>query len=299
MAARVTSSNNETLRTLEFYAFAVISFAAKSVLLIGLPYREWPVNTFYTVSLLLFFYLFFRFRQGLRAPVFVILCLAAAVAVDVLGNKFGFYGHPFGPLRDYDEFAHFTGSGFSAIAAFWLLRAGTRRMGFKLSSGLLGFLSTAVAFTYCGWYEILELWDEYWWSHFERIHWWYDTANDLFYDFLGVIAFITAAAALFAFMERRKKSASSELTPVRLKNFFSALPRDLLGFFITTTAFGLCAWFEIFRYFDQLWFGRIHLVGNRDTAIYLEYELGACVILALAWVAFARVRVSRRATTEA
>ena len=140
MAARVTSSNNGTLRTVEFYAFAVTSFAAKSVLLIGLPYREWPVNTFYTVSLLLFFYLFFRFRQGLRAPIFVILCLAAAVAVDVLGNKFGFYGHPFGPLRDYDEFAHFTGSGFSAVAAFWLLRAGTRRMGFKLSSGLLGFL---------------------------------------------------------------------------------------------------------------------------------------------------------------
>ena len=297
MAARVTSSNNGTLRTLEFYAFAVISFAAKSVLLIGLPYREWPINTFYTVSLLLFFYLFFRFRQGLRAPVFVILCLAAAVAVDVLGNKFGFYGHPFGPLRDYDEFAHFSGSGFSAVAAFWLLRAGTRRMGFKLSSGLLGFLSTAVAFTYCGWYEILELWDEYWWSHFERIHWWYDTANDLFYDFLGVIAFITAAAALFAFIERRKKSASSDLTPVRVKNFFSAMPRDLLGFFITTIAFGLCAWFEIFRMFDQQWFGRIHLVGNRDTAIYLEWELAACVALALVLVNAAKLMSSRRASS--
>jgi hypothetical protein len=266
------------------------------VLLIGLPYREWPINTFYTVSLLLFFYLFFRFRQGLRAPVFVILCLAAAVAVDVLGNKFGFYGHPFGPLRDYDEFAHFTGSGFSAVAAFWLLRAGTRRMGFRLSSGLLGFLSTSVAFTYCGWYEILELWDEYWWSHFERIHWWYDTANDLFYDFLGVIAFIAAAAALFAFIERRKKSASSELTPVRLKNFFSVMPRDLLGFFITTAAFGLCAWFEIFRMFDQQWFGRIHLVGNRDTAIYLEYELTACILLALSLVIIMKLQsgLSRR-----
>jgi len=288
MAAPVTSSNNGTLRTLEFYAFAVISFAAKSVLLIGLPYREWPINTFYTVSLLLFFYLFFRFRQGLRAPVFVILCLAAAVAVDVLGNKFGFYGHPFGPLRDYDEFAHFTGSGFSAVAAFWLLRAGTRRMGFRLSSGLLGFLSTSVAFTYCGWYEILELWDEYWWSHFERIHWWYDTANDLFYDFLGVIAFITAAAALFWLIERRKKSAR-DLTPVRLKNLFSALPRDLLGFFITTTAFGLCAWFEIFRMFDQQWFGRIHLVGNRDTAIYLEWELAACVAVAIVVAGISKV----------
>src|SRR5438128_10733262 len=73
-------------RQIEFYAFCVVSFAAKSVLLIGLPYREWPVNTVYTCSLLLFFYCYFRFRQGLRAPFFVILSLAIAVAVDVLGN---------------------------------------------------------------------------------------------------------------------------------------------------------------------------------------------------------------------
>lgn len=290
------SPGNGTLRTLEFYAFCVVSFAAKSLLLIGLPYREWPVNTVYTCSLLLFFYCFFRFRQGLRAPFFVVASLAAAVAVDVLGNRFGFYGHPFGPLRDYDEFAHFTGSGFSAIAAFWLLRAGTRRMGFKLSSRLLGLFATSVAFTYCGWYEILELWDEYFWSGFERIHWWYDTANDLFYDFLGVIAFIAAAAALFAFLERRTKSSNSNLTQVRLGNIFSTLPRDLLAVLLATTAFGLCAWFEIFRYFDQLWFGRIHLVGNRDTAIYLQYELAGCVLLALLCVVVARVRVVRGAS---
>src|SRR5215510_198576 len=124
----------------EFYLFCVISFAAKSLLLIGLPYREWPVNTVYTCSLLLFFYCFFRFRQNLRAPILVILCLAAAVAADVLGNKLGLYGHPFGPLRDYDEFAHFTGSGFSAIAAFWLLRAGTLKMGVRLKAAVLTFL---------------------------------------------------------------------------------------------------------------------------------------------------------------
>lgn len=292
----VASPNNGTLRMLEFYAFCVVSFAAKSVLLIGLPYREWPVNTIYTCSLLLFFYCFFRFRQGLRAPVFVVVALAAAVAVDVLGNKFGFYGHPFGPLRDYDEFAHFTGSGFSAIAAFWLLRAGTRRMGFKLSGRMLGFIATSVAFTYCGWYEILELWDEYFWSGFERIHWWYDTANDLFYDFLGVIAFVAAASAIFSLMERRQR-VEDNLVNVGLHNLFSTLPRDLLGFLIATSAFGLCAWFEIFRMFDQQWFGRIHLVGNRDTAIYLEYELAACVLLALAFVAFARFRAKRKLST--
>jgi hypothetical protein len=282
----LAKTNNNLYRAIEFYVFCVISFSAKSILLIGLPYREWPVNTVYTLSLLLFFYCFFRFRQGLRAPVLIIVSLAIAVAVDVLGNKFGFYGHPFGPLRDYDEFAHFFGSGFSSVAAFWLMRAGIRRMGYKLSSSLLGLLATSVAFAYCGWYEILELWDEYWWSHFERIHTWDDTANDLFYDFLGVIVFVVCLALLFKLIERRQKD---NLIPVSWKNLFAVLPKDLLAFMIATVAFGLCCWFEIFRYLDQLWFGRIHLVGNRDTAINLEWELAGCVVVAIAVAMLSRL----------
>jgi hypothetical protein len=289
-------NTNSIYRQVEFYSFCVISFAAKSVLLIGLPYREWPVNTAYTSSLLLFFYLFFRFRQSLRAPIVVIFCLAAAVAVDVLGNKLGLYGHPFGPLRDYDEFAHFTGSGFSAIAAVWLVRAGTQRMGFKLSNGVLGFLATAVAFTYCGWYEVLELWDEYFWSRFERIHSWDDTPNDLFYDFLGVIVFVGAVSLFFAARERVAKQ-SSNLIPLRLRDLFKALPGPLLAFFVVAVAFGLCCWFEIFRMFDQLWFGRIHLVGNRDSPIYLQWELAGCVVLGVVLVAVSKIAFSRNAST--
>jgi hypothetical protein len=247
------------------------------------------VNTFYTCSLLLFFYFFFRLRQGLRAPVFVVICLAAAVAVDILGNKFGLYGHPFGPLRDYDEFAHFAGSGFSAVGALWVMRAATRRMGVLLSNGLLGFLSTSVAFTYCGWYEILELWDEYFWSGFERIHWWYDTPNDLFYDFLGVIAFIAVATLSFSISERFSKERVSQLVPVRWRNLLYAMPADLMVFFIATTAFGFCCWIEILKMFDQRWFGRIHFVGNRDSAITLQWEVAACVVLAVVVVALSKV----------
>lgn len=285
-----TENTNSIYRQIEFYGFCVISFSAKSLLLIGLPYREWPVNTVFTCLLLSFFYLFFRFRQGLRAPIFVVFCLAAAVAVDILGNKLGLYGNPFGPLRDYDEFAHFAGSGFSAVGAFWLLRAATRRMGFKLSNRLLGFLSTSVAFTYCGWYEILELWDEYFWSGFERIHWWYDTPNDLFYDFIGVIAFIAVATLVFSISERLAKRTSSALVAVRLRNLVKALPADLLVFFVTTTAFGLCCWIEIFRMFDQEWFGRIHFVGNRDSAINLQWELVGCVVLGTVVVTVSKLR---------
>lgn len=289
-----TASTKPIYRQIEFYAFCVISFSAKSILLIGLPYREWPVNTAYTCSLLLLFYCFFRFRQGLRAPVFVVFSLAAAVAVDVLGNKFGFYGHPFGPLRDYDEFAHFAGSGFSAIAAFWLLRAGTRRMGFQLSSAALGFLSTMVAFAYCGWYEILELWDEFFWSHFERIHSWDDTPNDLFYDFLGVIAFVAVAAVVVALRDRAARQTSARLVPLRLNNLVRTMPAGLLVFFATTTAFGLCCWFEIFRMFDQRWSGRIHLVGFRDSALYLQSELAGCVLLGCAAVAVSKLIYAKK-----
>ena len=291
----VASANTTSIyRQVEFYAFCVISFSAKSLLLIGLPYREWPVNTIYTCLLLLFFYSFFRYRQGLRAPVFVVFCLAAAVAVDILGNKLGLYGNPFGPLRDYDEFAHFAGSGFSAVAAFWLLRAATRRMGFKLSNVLLGFISTSVAFTYCGWYEILELWDEYFWSKYERIHWWYDTANDLFYDFLGVIAFIGAATLLFSISERFAKQHARELVPVGLRDLVKKLPADLLVFVVTTTAFGICCWIEIFKLFDQQWFGRIHFEGNRDSAITLQWELLGCVVLGVVIVTISKLARSRK-----
>lgn len=293
----LTANSNTTYRQIEFYAFCAISFSAKSILLIGLPYREWPINTFYTCSLLLFFYIFFRFRQGLRAPVFVVFCLAAAVAVDILGNKFGLYGNPFGPLRDYDEFAHFAGSGFSAVGALWLLRAATRRMGYKLSNSLLGFLSTSVAFTYCGWYEILELWDEYFWSKFQRIHWWYDTPNDLFYDFLGVIAFIGVATFGFSIRERIAKQPQRELVPVRLRNLIRVLPADLMMFFVATTAFGVFCWIEIFKMFHQSWFGRIHFEGNRDSAISLQWELLGCVVFAVVLVTVSRIARSRKPST--
>jgi len=295
-AAAVIPTNG--YRQLEFYSFCTISFVGKSWLLIRLPYREWPVNTFYTCSLLLFFYLYFRYRQALKAPALVILSLAAAVAVDILGNKFGFYGHRFGPLRDYDEFAHFTGSGFSAIAAFWLFRAGTRRMGYRLSSASLSFLSTTIAFTYCGWYEILELLDELLYGDFVRIHTWDDTPNDLFYDFIGVIAFVALTGAVMAWRERRRPDTRVDLKPVQFGKIFSSLPRDLVTFLIITVLFSACAWFEIFTMFDQLSSDRIHFVENRDCPMRLFWELGICVAIALIYSVISSIRRRRIAVAD-
>jgi uncharacterized membrane protein YjdF len=198
--AAMGPANRHRLRQAEFYIFSIISFAGKSWLLLRLPYRLWYVNALYTGLLLLFFYCYFRFRQDITAPPVVLFFLAAAVAVDVLGNYLGLYGHLFGPVQ-YDEFAHFLGSGFSLVPAMWLLKAGTRRLGYELPLALIAFLSVTVTFSYCGYYEILELWDEQYFE-MDRIHGEFDTPNDLQCDLAGIVVFALMSSLIFKFVDR-------------------------------------------------------------------------------------------------
>jgi hypothetical protein len=190
----------------EFYIFSIVSFAGKSWLLLRLPYRLWYINALYTGMLLLLFYCYFRFRQNIKAPPVVIFFLAAAVAVDVLGNYLGLYGHMFGPVQ-FDEFAHFLGSGFSLVPAMWLLRAVTRRLGYRLPLALLAFLAVTITFSYCGYYEILELWDE---KYFEmdRIHGEFDSPNDLQYDLAGIVVFAMLSSLIFKLIDRSEPGDS-------------------------------------------------------------------------------------------
>lgn len=208
--AAIAQVRNNGFRQLEFYAFTIMVFAGKSLLLMRLPYRPWYENAIYTSLLLLSLYCYFRFRQGIVFPPFVILCLAAAVGVDVLGNLFGLYNKPFGPLPDYDEFAHFFGSGFSLVPAMWLLRTTTRRMGFNLPQPLVSFLSVTVAFSFCSWYEILELWDELFYGDFQRIWSLHDTANDLQWDLAGIVAFALMLSLVFKLIDKYAESNSPE-----------------------------------------------------------------------------------------
>lgn len=198
--------NGPMFRRVEFYIFSIISFTGKSWLLLRLPYRLWYINALYTSLLLLLFYCYFRFRQNIITPPVVIIFLFAAVAVDVLGNFFGFYGNPFGPLADYDEFAHFFGSGLSLVPAMWLLRATTRRMGFRLPQTLLAFLSVTIAFSFCGYYEILELWDEEYFG-MDRLHGEFDTPNDLQWDLAGIVVFALMSSLIFKLVDRYSSEA--------------------------------------------------------------------------------------------
>jgi hypothetical protein len=46
--------------------------------------------------------------------------------------------------------------------------------------------------------------------------------------------------------------------------------------------------------FDQRWFGRIHFVGNRDSAINLQWELAACVVFAVVIVTASKIARARK-----
>ncbi len=195
-----------SFRNLEFLAFSIIAFVGKSALLIRMPYRDVEVNAFYTAVLLLMFYGYFRFRYKIAPPVIVIFFLATAVAVDVLGNHYHLYGSKFGPVQ-YDEFSHFTGSGCALVPAMWLLRATTRRFGHRLSMDLLAFLSVTITFSFCAYYEILELWDERFYGDFQRLWTPQDSANDLQYDLAGIIVAALISVVVFKIIYRRDQYA--------------------------------------------------------------------------------------------
>jgi uncharacterized membrane protein YjdF len=193
-----------SVRDYEFIAFSVAIFVSKSLLLVRLPYREVHVNAFYTGLILLAFYCYFRFRYGVTPPPLIVFFLAAAVGVDVLGNFFDLYSKEYWPVRpfQFDEVSHFVDSAFSLPPAMWLLGATTRRFGLKLPLNLLAFLSVTITFSFCAYYEILELWDERFWGDFQRLWTPQDSANDLQWDLAGIVAAALVTTAVFKLRDR-------------------------------------------------------------------------------------------------
>jgi uncharacterized membrane protein YjdF len=210
----VASAAKHNFRRYEFLAFSIAAFVCKSALLVRLPYRLPAENALYTTLLLLAFYLYFRFRYKVTPPLVVVIFLGAAVGIDVFGNAFQLYGRKLGPL-EYDEFTHFVGSGLSLVPAMWLLRATTRKFGVMLPLDLLAFLSTSIAFSFCAYYEILELWDERYWGDFQRLWSAQDSANDLQWDLSGIVIAALLTALVFKLSDRREsrmvKTAGSDV----------------------------------------------------------------------------------------
>lgn len=199
-----TASKLSFWQRYEFLAFSLVGFAAKSMLLIRLPYREWYINTAWTAFLLTLFYCYFRFRFKATPPVLVIFCMAFAIGIDVLGNVFGLYGKTFYGIQ-YDEYTHFLGSGASLVPVMWALRTTTRRWGLRLPNDMLAFLSSSITFSLCAWYEILELWDEKFYGDFTRLWTPQDSANDLQWNLAGVITVALISMAVYRSIDRREE----------------------------------------------------------------------------------------------
>jgi uncharacterized membrane protein YjdF len=197
-----------SMKQYEFLAFSVIGFVAKSILLIRLPYREWYVNTIWTVLLISFFYCFFRFRFKVTPPVFVIFSMFLAVGMDMIGNLLGFYKQtPLFWIIRYDEFTHVAGSACALVPVMWVFRTTTRRLGFKLPADMTAFICTCITFSLCSYYEILELWDELIWNHNYRIWSTHDTPEDLQWDLVGIVLAAFIGFFYYRFKDRRNEDS--------------------------------------------------------------------------------------------
>ena len=216
------TAKQEKYRQIEFMIFAVVAFVGKSALLIRMPYRSVEMNTLYTALLILLFYCFYRFRSKMIPPGAVVLFLAGAVAVDVLGNYFHLYGRDIGPQIflhgaqispiAFDHISHFAGAGLSFPASMWLLRTGMRKMGHKLPLNLIAFLSVTITFSFAAYYEVLELWDEKFFGG-KRIWTLQDTSLDLQNDLIGIVVSALICTAVYKFIDLRAEA--KQLAPSR------------------------------------------------------------------------------------
>ena len=175
---------NKLLRHLEPVLAAAL-FLAGMAFLLKMCYLSLLFNTLFGTLFLLAFYYYARRRYGLKVPPLLLLLVLGAIEVDALGNYFRMYGRMFGPIH-YDEFAHFAVQALTAPLAFWFLRAGIEKSGYRLPLGLVAFFAITILFSLSAFYEIIELWDELYFQG-QRIWSTHDAPNDLQWNLTGII----------------------------------------------------------------------------------------------------------------
>lgn len=192
---------NRLIRHLEF-PVAVLMFLAGSAFLLKMCYLSLLQNTVYGGLLLLAFYGYVRVRYGVKIPPVLLLLVLAALEVDALGNYFRMYGQRFGPVM-YDEFAHIAVQALTAPLIVWLAREGFVRFGYHLPLGLITVFSITVLFSITGFYEIIELWDELYFSG-QRIWSPHDAPNDLQWNLAGIIIGAVSTYIVMKYFEAKK-----------------------------------------------------------------------------------------------
>jgi uncharacterized membrane protein YjdF len=176
-------------------------FIAGSLFLFRLAYLPIWTSTPIALVLIVGFWYFILLRYGIKVPVILAALMLLAVEVDAIGNLFGWYNQRYSVIQ-YDELSHCFISALVLPVVVWGVKVGLDRFGYKLPIGLIAFFSFATVFTFAGFYEVIELWDDRYMHPTPgwRIHGAYDTANDLQWDILGM-----GAGAIMGYLTLKKQ----------------------------------------------------------------------------------------------
>lgn len=180
-STQTTKSPGKWMLLIEFPAATALFMLAS----LNLAYRPMLLITVSSAILLLACYFYFKWRYGLRIPIFVLLLAFAAVEVDTVGNYFRWYQKLPWPIP-YDVFAHLVIPVMLSPALIWLIRAWFAKSGYAVPLNVVVFIAVCVNFSLAGFYEITEMWDELYFGG-KRIWSVYDTPRDLQWDLTGAI----------------------------------------------------------------------------------------------------------------
>ncbi len=185
-----------------------------AIFLLELAYlRIWfslPIIIAYLAAL----YIYVKARFGLKIPLVFLIFVSVSVALDGLGNLFPLYTTRYKYVQ-YDEFTHTVVPALTVPLIVWFFRAVLNRTSYRLPLGLVTFFAFTTMFTFCGAYEVVELWDDkYRWPEpGMRIHGPYDTARDLQFNFIGMAI---GGLIAYAILRRQEKISDSVAQPARL-----------------------------------------------------------------------------------
>jgi uncharacterized membrane protein YjdF len=185
----------------EVFLAGLLALSGYTALLLKLPYRTPVLNCIYSGLALGSLYYYLRLRLRMRIPSRVLICLVLAIAMDMVGNRYGLFSQRIAFIP-YDIITHFTVSALSFVAVMWILIGLIKKFGYSLPLGFIAFFSVTIAFSLASYYEITELIDERIFGG-HRIWNPRDTSQDLAADLTGIII---AAVAYTVWLRRRRHS---------------------------------------------------------------------------------------------
>lgn len=199
---------NQFVRRFQWPLMAIM-FVSGSAFLLKMCYLSLTFNTVFGIGYLTTFYAYVRARYEVVVPTVLLGLVLVGLEVDALGNYFRMYGSQFGPLQ-YDEFAHMTIQVLVTPLVVWLTSAALEKCGQRLSLGFTTFFAAVTVFGLAAFYEIIELWDELYFSG-HRIWSMHDTATDLQFDLCGIVLGAALAVAILKRVGKQSGLARAQL----------------------------------------------------------------------------------------